>query len=179
MNRKEQVEKAKRLLELHQAPQLLVLPNVWDPLGARLLQGLGYPAVATASASVAYSLGYDDGQRISWDAMVEAVQIVSEAKAAALQDLAILSGVSKQIATGTGTDAIAIVSGEGPVEVAYCGKHTLFGEMLAKLTIEAISASIEERPSIYQKPEPPRTGEAVMRRHLYSRKNGVCWCRNL
>ncbi len=79
MNRKEQAEKAKRLLELHQAPQLLVLPNIWDPLGARLLGGLGYPAVATASASVAYSLGYDDGQRISWDAMVEAVRRVASA----------------------------------------------------------------------------------------------------
>jgi len=79
MDRKEQAEKAKRLLELHQAPQLLVLPNVWDPLGARLLQGLDYPAVATASASVAYSLGYDDGQLIRWDAMVEAVRRVASA----------------------------------------------------------------------------------------------------
>lgn len=79
MDRKEQAQKAKRLLELHQAPQLLILPNIWDPLGARLLQGLDYPAVATASASVAYSLGYQDGQQISWDAMVEAVRRVASA----------------------------------------------------------------------------------------------------
>jgi 2-methylisocitrate lyase-like PEP mutase family enzyme len=78
-DRSKQAEKAKRLLELHQAPRLLVLPNVWDALGARLLQGLNYPAVATASASVAYSLGYDDGQQISWDAMVEAVRRVASA----------------------------------------------------------------------------------------------------
>ena len=78
-NRSKQVKQAQRLLELHQAPRLLVLPNVWDALGARLLQGLGYPAVATASASVAYSLGYDDGQQISWEAMVEAVRRVASA----------------------------------------------------------------------------------------------------
>jgi 2-methylisocitrate lyase-like PEP mutase family enzyme len=78
-NRTLQAAKAKRLLELHQAPQLLVLPNVWDALGARMLEGLGYPAVATASASMAYSMGYRDGQNITFDAMVEAVRRVASA----------------------------------------------------------------------------------------------------
>jgi len=55
------------------------LPNVWDPLGARLLEGMGYPAVATASAAVAFSLGYDDGQRITFDAMLEAIRRVAAA----------------------------------------------------------------------------------------------------
>jgi 2-methylisocitrate lyase-like PEP mutase family enzyme len=73
MNVQEQRKKAERLRELHHDPKLLVLPNVWDPLGARLLQGLGFPAVATASAAVAFSLGYDDGQRISFDALLEVV----------------------------------------------------------------------------------------------------------
>ncbi|MEE2709164.1 MAG: isocitrate lyase/phosphoenolpyruvate mutase family protein [Gemmatimonadota bacterium] len=73
MTKAEQKTKAEDLLSLHHAPELLVLPNIWDPLGALMLQRIGYPAVATASASIAFSLGYDDGQNISLDTMLEAV----------------------------------------------------------------------------------------------------------
>ena len=73
MTKAEQKIKAEALLSLHHAPGLLVLPNIWDPLGALMLQRIGYPAVATASASIAFSLGYDDGQKISLDTMLEAV----------------------------------------------------------------------------------------------------------
>jgi 2-methylisocitrate lyase-like PEP mutase family enzyme len=75
----EQVQKAERLRALHHGDKILVLPNIWDPGGARMLEWVGYPAVATASASVAYSLGYDDGQQISLDAMVDVVGRVASA----------------------------------------------------------------------------------------------------
>ena len=78
MTRAEQQQKAETLLALHHASELLVLPNIWDPLGARMLQRLGYPAVAIASAAVAFSLGYDDGQNISLDAMLDAVRRIAE-----------------------------------------------------------------------------------------------------
>ncbi len=61
-----QAEKAKQFYNLHHSGKLLILPNIWDVLGARLLQNLGYPAIATASASVAYSNGYNDGENISF-----------------------------------------------------------------------------------------------------------------
>ncbi len=67
------VQKAERLRALHHGDRLLLLPNIWDPGGARMLESLGYPAVATASAAVAYSLGYDDGQQITLDAMLDVV----------------------------------------------------------------------------------------------------------
>ena len=38
-----------------------------------MLQEIGYPAVATARASIAFSLGDDDGQNIGLDTMLEAV----------------------------------------------------------------------------------------------------------
>ncbi len=59
-----QVEKAKDLHNLHHTGKLLLLPNVWDVLGARLLEDIGYKAIATASAAVAYSNGYNDGEQI-------------------------------------------------------------------------------------------------------------------
>lgn len=75
-------------------------------------------------------------------AMLEAVMVATEAKAAALQDAKILSPVSHQTATGTGTDAIAIVSGDGPATIAFCGKHVLLGECIGRLVISAISRSL-------------------------------------
>src|SRR4029450_4621772 len=66
-------QKAERLRALHHAGRILVLPNIWDPGGARMLEHLGYPAVATASAAVAWSLGYNDQQQITLDAMLDVV----------------------------------------------------------------------------------------------------------
>jgi 2-methylisocitrate lyase-like PEP mutase family enzyme len=65
MGRISQKEKARRLLSLHNNGRLLVLPNIWDPIGARILEAKGYPAVATASAAASASLGYEDGERIT------------------------------------------------------------------------------------------------------------------
>ena len=79
VNTSDLVQKAERLSALHHGGRILVLPNIWDPGGARMMEWLGYPAVATASASVAYSLGHDDGQQITLDAMVDVVGRVATA----------------------------------------------------------------------------------------------------
>ncbi|MEE9367615.1 MAG: adenosylcobinamide amidohydrolase [Pontiella sp.] len=80
-------------------------------------------------------------------AMVEALMIVTEAKSAVLQEADVRSPVSSGIATGTGTDAIAVVSGHGPQEVRYCGKHVLFGEILGRLAASAVRLSINYKAS--------------------------------
>jgi 2-methylisocitrate lyase-like PEP mutase family enzyme len=64
MNLRSQKEKADFLLSLHRNGKLLVLPNVWNPIGARILEKKGFPAVATASAAISASLGYQDGEKI-------------------------------------------------------------------------------------------------------------------
>jgi len=81
--------------------------------------------------------------QLSPAAMVEAQIVMTEAKAAVMQEFVVSSPVSGKIATGTGTDAIAVVNGGGPVRIDYCGKHVLFGELLANCVIEAIAASLE------------------------------------
>jgi 2-methylisocitrate lyase-like PEP mutase family enzyme len=70
---KSQKEKAARLLALHTGGRLLVLPNIWNPIGARVLQAKGYPAVATASAAVSASLGYKDGERIKRATLIDLI----------------------------------------------------------------------------------------------------------
>ena len=68
-----QGRKAEELRKLHGGPRVLVLPNAWDVASARVLEELGYPAIATTSAGVAFALGYPDGQRLFRDEMLEVV----------------------------------------------------------------------------------------------------------
>ncbi|MFI5192879.1 MAG: isocitrate lyase/phosphoenolpyruvate mutase family protein, partial [Chitinophagales bacterium] len=66
MIKESQINKAKIFRELHSGKSLLILPNVWDPLGAALLEELGYPAAATASASISYTHGVADGENLKF-----------------------------------------------------------------------------------------------------------------
>lgn len=56
--------------QLHHNSEILVLPNIWNPLGALLLQDLGFKAVATASASIACSNGYKDGEKYPFNELI-------------------------------------------------------------------------------------------------------------
>jgi 2-methylisocitrate lyase-like PEP mutase family enzyme len=70
---------AKRFLEMHRGPRILVLPNVWDVASALIIEDAGFPAVATTSAGVAYTLGYPDGQKISREEMLSVVGRIARA----------------------------------------------------------------------------------------------------
>lgn len=59
-----QKAKAELFRSLHAGPEILVLPNAWDAISARIVEAEGFPAVATSSAGVAAVLGYPDGQQI-------------------------------------------------------------------------------------------------------------------
>lgn len=75
---KTQQEKAEILRELHHNKNLLVLPNIWDPIGALLIEEIGFPAVATASASMALSNGYVDGEKIPFKLFVQRLKLIAE-----------------------------------------------------------------------------------------------------
>jgi 2-methylisocitrate lyase-like PEP mutase family enzyme len=68
-----QAEKAEVFRALHRGPEILVLPNVWDCVSARIVEEAGFPAIATTSAGVANALGYPDGERIPAAEMLAAV----------------------------------------------------------------------------------------------------------
>jgi 2-methylisocitrate lyase-like PEP mutase family enzyme len=46
--------------------EMLILPNAWDAISARVFEEAGCKAVATTSAGVSWSLGYPDGERVPW-----------------------------------------------------------------------------------------------------------------
>ena len=56
-----QAEKGQRFRALHQRDRAFIIPNPWDVGTARLLQLLGFEALATTSAGFAYSVGKPDG----------------------------------------------------------------------------------------------------------------------
>ncbi len=74
-----QADKAEQFRKLHRGPRILVLPNAWDVASARILEELGYLAIATTSAGIAFSLGYPDGQRVSREQMLEVVARIARA----------------------------------------------------------------------------------------------------
>ena len=62
---------------LHHADEMLVLLNVWDCASAKIAEMAGFPAIATTSAGVAWSYGYQDGEDIPPGLMVEAVNRIA------------------------------------------------------------------------------------------------------
>jgi len=66
------MSKASDFRALHEAPELLVLVNVWDVASARVVAALpGCRAIATASYAIATSFGYPDGEKIPADLMLD------------------------------------------------------------------------------------------------------------
>jgi 2-methylisocitrate lyase-like PEP mutase family enzyme len=62
---------------LHQGAALLLLPNAWDAISARLIEGLGANAIATSSAALAWSRGYPDGNALPNDQLIAAVRDIA------------------------------------------------------------------------------------------------------
>jgi 2-methylisocitrate lyase-like PEP mutase family enzyme len=71
---------AAELLRLHRDPTLLTVVNVWDVISAKVVAATpGTTALATASHSVAATLGYEDGENIPVEEMLDMVRRIAEA----------------------------------------------------------------------------------------------------
>ena len=72
-NLKIKMGQADEFLKLHHQQGLLLIGNCWDVTSAKVLQDAGFQAVATSSAAVARSLGFEDGQEIPFELLFETV----------------------------------------------------------------------------------------------------------
>ena len=73
-------EKAELLRRLHHGPAILVLPNAWDVASAVALAAVpGVRALATTSAGVARSLGFEDGEQAPREEMVRMASRIAAA----------------------------------------------------------------------------------------------------
>jgi 2-methylisocitrate lyase-like PEP mutase family enzyme len=70
-------EKASRFRTLHDGPGAFVIPNPWDVASARILEGLGFEALATSSAASACAVGRRDGELTRDEALAHARIIVN------------------------------------------------------------------------------------------------------
>jgi 2-methylisocitrate lyase-like PEP mutase family enzyme len=76
----DQHAKAAAFRRMHFEPPILVLPNAWDVASATTFARLeGCRALATSSAAVARSLGWEDGEQAPRDVMVEAAGKIARA----------------------------------------------------------------------------------------------------
>ncbi len=75
--------------------------------------------------------------RLSASAMVGMVQVATEAKTAVLLHAKVKSWTGRSGATGTGTDAVVVVSGQGPFH-RYSGTHTILGELVGRAIEKAV-----------------------------------------
>lgn len=76
----DQSAKADTLRQLHLKPPILVLPNAWDVASAKKLAALpGCRALATTSAAVARSIGWEDGERAPAEEMLQANERIAAA----------------------------------------------------------------------------------------------------
>jgi 2-methylisocitrate lyase-like PEP mutase family enzyme len=82
-----QIEKALQFRALHEGAAAFVIPNPWDVGSARMLEGLGYKALATSSAAAAISLGKHDGGITRADALAHAASLVSASNLPVSADL--------------------------------------------------------------------------------------------
>jgi len=64
---------------LHAGPELLILPNVSDAGGARLMESLGAEAIATTSSGLAWAHAWPDGDRLPVEIHAAAIREIARA----------------------------------------------------------------------------------------------------
>ncbi|HYW14031.1 MAG TPA: isocitrate lyase/phosphoenolpyruvate mutase family protein [Longimicrobium sp.] len=77
MNEQRTLADAFRRLHQPDAGRILVLPNAWDAMSARVIEEAGARAIATTSAGVAWALGRTDGEGLTRDQMINAVERIT------------------------------------------------------------------------------------------------------
>ncbi len=114
-------EKATALLALH-AGSGFVLPNAWDAGSARILEQVGFPAIATTSAGIAWSCGVPDGEALDRDTMLEHVaRIVAAVRVPVTADLEAGYGDTADEVGGTVARAVDLGAVGGNLEDAGKG----------------------------------------------------------
>jgi len=117
--------KAASLLALHSGPGF-VLPNAWDAGSARILEQVGFPAIATTSAGIAWSCGVPDGVTLDREEMLDHVgRIVAAVGVPVTADLEAGYGDSADEVGRTVAMAVELGAVGGNIEDARSGR--LFG----------------------------------------------------
>lgn len=89
---------------------------------------------------------------LSENTLLRSVLTAAEAKAVALQELMAPSKYSNGVATGSGTDNIAVISNmESENVLLTAGKHSKLGELIGKSLIKAIKQALSKQSNLNPK----------------------------
>ena len=142
-------EAAAAFLAMHKGPGGFILPNAWDAGSAVLLAAAGFPAIATTSAGIAFSLGRQDygvsdaRLGVSADAMfARLAEIVGAVAAPVSADLEAGFGDTPEAVAATITRAIGIGLAGGNIEDKIPMQPALYDEVLSSERIAAARAAI-------------------------------------
>jgi 2-methylisocitrate lyase-like PEP mutase family enzyme len=148
-----QSEKAKRFRALHRLPATVgariaaggtgafIIPNPWDGGSARILAGLGFQALATTSAGLAFSLGRQDGALTRDDVLAHCRAVVGATDLPVAADLEKCFGDDPKTVAETIRLAAATGIVGGSVEDASGeDSHPIYDHTLA---VERVAAAVE------------------------------------
>lgn len=159
---------------LHQNDTPLVLANVWDAHTAKLAQEAGYKALGTSSHAIANSLGFKDGEEISFEALffvlkhilnVAKIPVSVDFEAGYAEDPNQVAKYVKQL-TDIGVVGINLEDG-----IVKDGKRVLGDAKLMAAKIKAIKETtaifINARIDTYTTKHPDSLDESISRALTY------------
>jgi len=188
MNNNTQRKKTEQFLALHKQEKLLVLPNIWNPIGARILETKAFPAAATASAAISSSLGYRDGEKIKFSTHLDIIKrIVDSVKIPVTADIEsgyavdlihLKDNINKVIDTGVaGINIEDSVGKEGLIRniEEQCMRISTVGEVSEKRGLHlVINARIDCFLSDTSKPKEKVIEEVIKRADAYCKAGADC-----
>lgn len=144
---------AQKFLELHRQDGCFIVPNAWDIGSAKILEAAGFPAIATTSAGIAFSLGRVDhgyapaSARVDRDTMLERVRaMASELRVPLSADLEAGYGSLPEVVAETIGKALDAGAAGGNIEDFTGQKDSpLFELPLAVERIQAAREAIDRR----------------------------------
>jgi 2-methylisocitrate lyase-like PEP mutase family enzyme len=178
--------KARAFKELHDGPDIFLMPNAWNAGSARILAAAGFAAIGTTSAGIAFSLGRPDydGRLSRAETIEELGRIAAAVEAPVSADLESGYGPGPEDVAETIRQAIAAGTVGGSIE-DYTGDPAapLFAPDLAAERIRAARAAAEDsgieftltgRAECYLVDHPDPFAESVRRANLYREAGADC-----
>lgn len=186
MNKRDQAEMAVKFCARHRTRPVLLLPNAWDAMSARIFAAAGFSALATTSGGVAWALGYPDGEAAPWPEVVSAtarivraanIPVTADIEAGYAETPAEVTAHVREI-IGTGVVGINLEDGQH-----HAGIRPI-GDAVARLRaartaaeIEGVSICINARCDVFHtagSADTRRFAEAVERSRAYLAAGADC-----